>query len=167
MTEKQIKQFDLLSQQVIGGSLTIDEAILRLRGGDGLPDLIAIMIFVVFMNWLDGAESFQQILPPHMDPIGWAQGNYNYNQPKTGNSSKSPTSLQVSRPSAMPHPDFVALTPAQQCALPHSNNMKIQHEGYQELNVGFWQSKFKVGDHGAVHGLDYTVKMKLCVLNLN
>jgi hypothetical protein len=36
--------------------------------------------------------------------------------------------------------------------------MKISYEGHPELGVGFWQSKFKVGDHGAVHGLPYTVK---------
>lgn len=28
------------------------------------------------------------------------------------------------------------------------------------MKVGFWQSKFKVGDHGAVHDLSYTVKAK-------
>ena len=61
-----------------------------------------------------------------MDPVGWLQGSYN--QPKTGSSSKSPISLQITRPTTMPHP---------------------------ELNVGFWQSKFKVGDHGAVHGLEW------------
>ena len=26
------------------------------------------------------------------------------------------------------------------------------------MEVGFWQSKFKVGDHGAIHDLPYTVK---------
>jgi len=36
--------------------------------------------------------------------------------------------------------------------------MKLNHEGHSELNIGFWQSKFKVGDYGAVHELEYTVK---------
>lgn len=36
--------------------------------------------------------------------------------------------------------------------------MKISYEGYPELNVGFYQSKFKVGKHGAIHGLPYTIK---------
>ncbi len=36
--------------------------------------------------------------------------------------------------------------------------MTIIHEGHPELEVGFWQSKFKVGDHGAVHDVPYTVK---------
>lgn len=36
--------------------------------------------------------------------------------------------------------------------------MKIIHQGRTELGIGFWQSKFKVGDYGAVHDLPYTVK---------
>ena len=58
----------------------------------------------------------------------------------------------------MPHEEFVGLTKEERRALPHSNDMKIIHEGRPELEVGFWQSKFKVGDHGAVHDLPYTEK---------
>ena len=36
--------------------------------------------------------------------------------------------------------------------------MKIIYEGYPELNVGFYQSKWKVGKHDAIHGLPYTIK---------
>lgn len=36
--------------------------------------------------------------------------------------------------------------------------MKITCEGYPELNVSFYQSKWKVGKHGAIHGLPYTIK---------
>jgi hypothetical protein len=50
LTSKQIKQFDTLGQQVIHGSITIDEAILQLRGGNRLTDIIVIMVFVVFVN---------------------------------------------------------------------------------------------------------------------
>jgi hypothetical protein len=38
--------------------------------------------------------------------------------------------------------------------------MKIKHEGYTNLYVGFWHSKFKVSDHGAVHDLPYIVNAK-------
>jgi hypothetical protein len=57
----------------------------------------------------------------------------------------------------MPHQEFVGLTKEERRALPHSNDMKIMHEGRPELEVGFWQSKFKVGDHGAIHDLPYTL----------
>ena len=46
----------------------------------------------------------------------------------------------------MPHQEFVGLTKEERRALPDSNDMKIIHEGRPELEVGFWQSKFKVGD---------------------
>jgi hypothetical protein len=36
--------------------------------------------------------------------------------------------------------------------------MKISHDGHSELTVGYWQAKYKLRDHGAVHGLSYTVK---------
>ena len=58
----------------------------------------------------------------------------------------------------MPHQEFVGLTKEERRALPHSNDMKIIHEGRPELEVGFWQSKFKVDDHAAVNDLPYTAK---------
>lgn len=36
--------------------------------------------------------------------------------------------------------------------------MRFIHEGCTELGVEFCQLKFKVDDHGAFHGLPYTVK---------
>jgi len=36
--------------------------------------------------------------------------------------------------------------------------MIIQCEGHPTLRVGFWQTRFKVPDHGAVYGLPYTIK---------
>lgn len=36
LTNKQINNLDQLAQQVINNSITVDEAILQLRGGDGM-----------------------------------------------------------------------------------------------------------------------------------
>ena len=36
--------------------------------------------------------------------------------------------------------------------------MTIIYEGRLKLEIGFWQSKFKVGNHGAIHDLFYTIK---------
>jgi hypothetical protein len=58
----------------------------------------------------------------------------------------------------MPHSEFVSLTKEDKRQLPHSNDMKIIHEDYPKLNVGFWQARHKVGDHVAVHGLKYIIK---------
>ena len=75
-----------------------------------------------------------------------------------GSQSRYPSTLQITRPSAMPHQEFSNLTKEERRALPHSNDMKITCEGYPELHVGFYQSKFKVDKHGAIHGLPYTIK---------
>ena len=72
--------------------------------------------------------------------------------------SRRGSTVEIHRPTSMPHQEFVDLTKEERRALPHSNDMRINHEGHPKLEVGFWQSIFKVGDHGAVHDLPYTVK---------
>jgi len=135
LTDQKIEQFDIIAKKCMNSSITMEKAILQLRSGHGLTDVVAIMIFVTFMNWLDGAKSFQINLPPHMDPMGWLQGSYN--QPKTGSYSKSPAFLQITRPTTMPHQEFVGLTKEERRQLPHTNDMKLNYEGHPELNVGF------------------------------
>lgn len=81
LTNEEIRTFDLLSQQIIDGSITVDEAILKLRGGEGFIDLAVIVLFYTFINWLDKTDAF---VPPHMDPVGYINGRYN--QPPPGKS---------------------------------------------------------------------------------
>jgi hypothetical protein len=38
----------------------------------------------------------------------------------------------------MPHQEFVGLSKEERRQLPDSKDMKINHEGYPELDVGFW-----------------------------
>ena len=139
----------------------------ELRGGSwgvvGTAALIAVMIlifsigegFVPNPGWgLDRPNPFQPPTADHRYPPA-----YDLFFPRRTPSCPRPGStLQINRPTAMPHQEFVGLTKEERRALPHSNDMKIIHEGRPELEVGFWQSKFKVGDHGAVHDLPYTVK---------
>jgi len=47
----------------------MEEAILQIRGDDSFNDLLAIMAFVIFANWLDGANAFQPVIPPHLNPM--------------------------------------------------------------------------------------------------
>ena len=114
-------------------------------------DLPLILAFFSFVNWLDGANAFQPVIPPHLN-------SRRYLQPKTGSPSKSPPSLDIERPTSMPHQDFVHLTKEARRQLPHSKDKIIHVEDHPQLLVGFWQYRFKVPDHGAVHGLPYTVK---------
>ena len=79
LTNEQIKQFNNLAIELNSGSITMEEAVLRLRGGDGLTDVVAVIAFVIFMNWYDslsGVEAFQANPLPHQDPFGWLNGKY-------------------------------------------------------------------------------------------
>jgi hypothetical protein len=74
LTNEQIKQFNNLALQLNSGSITMEEAVLELRGGDGLTDVVAVLAFILFVNWYDsffGAEAFQANPLPHQDPFGW------------------------------------------------------------------------------------------------
>ena len=98
-----------------------------------------------------GAEAF--VTP------GWGLDRPNQFQPPSAPHKFPPSStLEINRPTAMPHEEFAGLRKEERRALPHNNDMKIIHEGRPDLEIGFWQSKFKVGDHGAIHDLPYTLK---------
>jgi hypothetical protein len=50
LTNDQIKQFNNLALQLNSGSITMEEAVLQLRGGDGLTDVVAVIAFVIFIK---------------------------------------------------------------------------------------------------------------------
>ena len=95
LTNEQIKQFDSLALQLSSGSITMEEAILQLRGGDGLTDIVAVIAFVIFMNWYDslfGVEAFQATPLPHQDPFGWLNGKYDSKNAGNGQCLSHPPS---------------------------------------------------------------------------
>lgn len=59
LTNEQIKQFNNLALQLNSGSIKMEEAILQLRGGDGLTDVVAVIAFVIFVNWYDSLFGVQ------------------------------------------------------------------------------------------------------------
>ena len=79
LTNDQIKEFNNLALQLNSGSITMEEAVLEIRGGDGLTDVVVVIAFFIFMDWYDslfGVQAFQANPLPHMDPLGWANGKY-------------------------------------------------------------------------------------------
>lgn len=139
-----------------------EKVLKKLRAGDlsGNLVLVAVGVVVYIMCQLSSIDAFTIF-----DQIGkWnvltVDPGFGLN-PLYGKTLSRPgagSTLAVTRPTLMPHQEFVGLTKEERRQLPHTNDMTINHEGYPELGVGFWQSKFKVVDHGAVHGLPYTVK---------
>ena len=76
-------------------SITMEEAVLRLRGGDGLTDVVAVLAFVIFMNWYDslfGVEAFQANPLSHQDPFGWLSGKYDSKNAGNGQCLSHPPS---------------------------------------------------------------------------
>lgn len=164
---KEILFLMYLNDPRISSNQEVLKLVKELRGGSwGLlvtAGFLGLIILIFSMG-----EGF---VPNNVNP-GWEINRPNPFQPQGGHLRYPPiydvffpqktidsrSMLQVNRPTAMPHEEFVALTKEERRALPHSNDMKIIHEGRPELEVGFWQSKFKVGDHGAIHDLPYTVK---------
>ena len=53
LTNDQIKQFNNLALQLNSGSITMEEAILQLIGGDVLSYVVTVILFVTFINWYD------------------------------------------------------------------------------------------------------------------
>ena len=157
LTNDQIKQFNNLALQLNSGSITMEEAVLELRGGDGLTDVVAVIAFVIFMNWYDslfGVKAFQANPLPHQDPFGWLSCKYDYRN--VGPSpSRPPTSLEMEKPAAMPQPQYSALTKSEkrQLADPKGRDGFIQIEGYPRLDLRFNQVKYKTPKHGPDHGL--------------
>jgi hypothetical protein len=157
LTNDQIKQFDILAQELNHGSITMEEAILQIRGGDGLTDVVAVIAFVIFINWYDslfGVEAFQANLLPHQDPFGWLSGKYD-SRNAGPSPSKPSTSLKMEKPVAIPQSQYSALTKSEkrQLANPKGRDGFIQIEVYPQLDIRFNQVEFKTPKHGPDHGL--------------
>ena len=69
----------------------MEEAILQIRGGDGLTDVVVVIAFVIFIDWCDwsfGVKAFQANPLPHPDLFGWLNGKH-YRKPMQHASYKS------------------------------------------------------------------------------
>ena len=95
ITNEQIKQFNNLTLQLNSGSITMEETVLQIRGGDVLTDVVAVIAFVIFVNLYDslfGVEAFQANLLTHQDPFGWLSGKYDSKNAGNGQCISHPPS---------------------------------------------------------------------------
>jgi hypothetical protein len=138
----------------------INEQLLRkLRAGDLSASIIVVTIGVIVyvMCQLSGIDAFTilrelgRLNAPTVDP------RFGLN-PTTPSRPGSGSTLQITRPTAMPHQEFDGLTKEDRRQVPHHHDKIIDVEGHPRLRVGFWQSRYKVPDHGSLHGLLYSVK---------
>ena len=96
LTNDQIQQFNNRALQLTSSSITMEKAVLQLRGGaNEFTELVAVIAFVVFVNWYDslfGVKAFQANPLPHQDPFGWLSGKYDSKNAGNGQCLSHPPS---------------------------------------------------------------------------
>lgn len=133
----------------------IEKVIHDLRGGFDWTEVTWLWITIWMLQ--QQSASFQPINPPPNNrPLnrelfgGSLRAPRNYDLYK---SSQIGPSLQLERPSAVPHQEYISLTKEQRRNLPHSQDGFICEPGHPELVVLYGQAKFKTPKHGCDHGL--------------
>lgn len=157
LTNEQIKQFNNLALQLNSGSIKMEEAVLQIREGDGLTNIVAVIAFVIFINWYDslfGVKAFQVNPLPHQDPFGWLNGKYDSRN--VGPSGSRPmTCLEMEKPASMPQQEYSGMTRTERRQLPDpiGRDRSINVDGSPRLDLRFNQVEFKTPKHGRDHGL--------------
>nr|WAJ48232.1 hypothetical protein DMDDKFKA_00011 [Haslea ostrearia] len=136
-----------------------DHSLKKLRAGDlsGTLTVVTIGVVVYLICQLSGVDAF--VILRELGTLNAptvVEFNPTYAQPSSRTVPGS--ALEINRPTAMPHQEFVGLTKEERRQLPHPYDKIIHVEGHPRLRVGFWQSRYKVAKHGAVHGLPYSLK---------
>jgi hypothetical protein len=157
LTEEQIKEFNNLAIQLNSGSITMEKVIVQLRGGDVLSDVVAVITFVIFVNWYDSlfvVKAFQPNYLPHQDSFGWLSGKYDSRN--VGPFGSRPTTcLEMEKPVSMPQQEYSGMTKSERRQLPDpkGRDRSINVDGSPRLDLRFNQVKFKTPKHGKDHGL--------------
>jgi hypothetical protein len=90
LTDQHIEDLDLICYKLENGSITLDKAVLELRGGDFYD--WATLALIIYMLRLQQGNSFQNVPLPHMDPTGWASGKYDSKNAGNGQCLSHPPS---------------------------------------------------------------------------
>ena len=131
-----------------------ESVINELRAGDSRLTEAAWLLITIWMLQQQsvGFQSVRQAPPPpHRQLFGGT-----LNTPRNNYFSKSSqpgASLQMAKPSAMPHQEYTSLTKEQRRNLPDPRDGFINEEGHPNLVARYGQVNFKTPDHGKVHGL--------------
>lgn len=122
----------------------MEEAVLQIRGGDGLTDVVRIIAVVIFINWYDslfGVKAFQANPLEHQDPFGWLNGKYDSRNVGPSGS----TCLEMEKPASMPQQEYSGMTKSERRQLPDpiGRDRSINVYGSPRLDLRFNQVEFK------------------------
>jgi len=130
------------------------DAINELRAGDSRVREAAWLLITIWMLQQQSI-GFQPVRqappPPHRQLFGGTSSSSRNNY--FSKSSQPGASLQMERPSAMPHQEYTSLTKEQRRNLPDPRDGFIDVEGHPRLVARYGQVKFKTPDHGPIHDL--------------
>ena len=78
LTNQQIEDLNIICSQLDNGSITLNEAILKIRGKSLYEWAFVIIIILVWQT-----QNMTGFVPqlPHLDPHGWATGRYRQHKP--------------------------------------------------------------------------------------
>jgi hypothetical protein len=99
-----------------------------------------------------GFQPVRQALPPsHYQLFGGTSDSLQHSH--NSKSSHTPSSLQMKRPSSIPHSEYIKMKPQERRSLPHVDDGYYRKKGLTDLRVGFNQVEYKMPKHGKDHGL--------------
>lgn len=130
------------------------DAIKELRAGDSR---FTQAVWLLITIWMLQQESlgFQPLRqappPPHRQLFGGTSSSPRKNY--FSKSSQPGASLQMEKPSSMPHQEYTSLTKEQRRNLPDPRDGFICEEGHPKLTARYGQVKYKTPKHGKIHGL--------------
>lgn len=98
LTDYQIEKLATVFHKVKDGVVTIDKAILELRGGGKAINTALIVGFLIYLHWYaQNVEAFHQAPLPYMDPLGWFNGVYENSNSNQGPAGCSRNPRRMSR----------------------------------------------------------------------
>jgi hypothetical protein len=121
LKEFQIDRLESVLNLYRSGSISYEEVLLMVRGGEGIIDFIAIVIIIIVINTFSPpiVESFQPNLPPHLNPVGWGLHRNNrlfFNSSGTSTPDVTPgRTLEIKLPSSIPESQWGKLTKSEKC----------------------------------------------------
>jgi hypothetical protein len=139
-----------------------EKVLKKLRTGNLSGNLVLVTVGIVVyiicqLSSVDAFAIFDQIGKRNA-PTFDSRFGLNPTYRKTPSRPRTGSALEITRPTAMPHPEFVGLTKEHKRQVHHHHDRIIHVEGHPQLRIGFWQCRFKVLKHGAIHGLPYNRK---------
>ncbi len=163
LTNQQMEKMDGLVNGLYSRAYTYDQVILKLRGGDGLFDVVSLvvigLILQILVNQVSPGTAFQTqpVIPLSLLPNGAPRATS-----APGPRGTSPQ-IEMKKPSGRPQKHYSSLTKSQNRELkdPFGRDVSATRQGFPRLELRYNQVMHKTGKHGDLAGLPVNSKGKV------